>query len=185
VSVAPTRSEFREELTVDVVPTHTSGALMSVVALGQKQAGGHLALYRQPHVLVAHGEASVRKGLVGILGRAGYDVDDVGNFDQALAVLDEAEVDALVVSFGLPVGGCRLLLDACEALPPTVVLSASTDDVAAVSANSHVQSVLTRPFSLQALCHAVAMATSGLSEPCVGNPDEGHEYERPGNGDWP
>lgn len=149
---------------MEIVPTHPERGVLPVMAVGADQRD-HVALYRRPHVLVAHGEATVRKGLVGILNRAGYDVDDAGDFDEALALLDKADVDALVVSFGLPFDGCRTLLNASDGLPQTVVLRASTDDVAAVSANSQVQSVLTRPFPLQALYDAVAAATSQPKEP--------------------
>ena len=127
-----------------------------------------LALYGRPHVLVAHEEEAMRKGLMGILSRAGYDVDGAGDVDEGLVMLDKVDVGALVVSFGLPADGCRSLLDAAGRLPPTVVLSAPTDDVTALSDDSHVQSVLTRPFRLQALYDAVALATG------QGRPRNGH-----------
>ena len=121
--------------------------------------GDRLALYRPPHVLVAHGEGIMRQGLAGILSRAGCDVDTAGDVDESLAALAKTEFDALVLSFGLPPDGCRLLLDGAERLPPTVVLSASTDDVAVVSDNPQVQSVLTSPFPLRAFYDAVEVAT--------------------------
>jgi DNA-binding NtrC family response regulator len=121
--------------------------------------GNRLALYRGPHVLVAHGERLVREGLVGILRRAGYDVDEAGDADEALAVLDKSEVRALVVSVRLPPDGHLALLAACEGSAPIVLINGSDDDVARLTEDRRVQSVLTRPFPLQALYDAVAEAT--------------------------
>jgi DNA-binding response OmpR family regulator len=126
--------------------------------------GDRLALYRPPHVLVAHGEGIMRQGLAGILSRAGCDVDEAEDADEAMTVLAKTEFDALVVSFGLPPDGCRPLLDGAERLPSTVVLSASTDDVAEVSANPNVQTVLMRPFPLRAFYDAVEVATGQADE---------------------
>ena len=81
-------------------------------------SGDRLTLHRRPHLLVAHGEPIICEGLVGILGRAGNDVDVAGDLDEALAILDKREVDALVVSHRLPPDGCLALLDACEDPPP-------------------------------------------------------------------
>ncbi len=122
-------------------------------------SGDRLSLYRRPHVLVAHGERSMRDGLAGILGRAGYDVDEASDSDEALAILDKGEVDALVVSYRLPPDGCLAVLDGCESPPPTVVLNGHAEDISAITAQPSVCSVLTRPFSLQALYDAVVEAT--------------------------
>jgi DNA-binding NtrC family response regulator len=97
---------------------------------------------------------------MGILGRAGYDVDVAGDFDEALAVLDKGEVQVLVVSFRLPPDRCLAVLDACQSPPPTVVLNGDAEDVATIAAHPTVRSVLTRPFPLQALYDAVAGAAS-------------------------
>ena len=121
-------------------------------------AGDRLTLYRTPHILVAHGQRSMREGLAGILRRAGYDVDEAGDFDEALAVLDKGEVEALVVSFGFPPDGCLALLDACKTPPPTVELNGPVEDTEMVTADPRVQTVLTRPYPLQALFDAVAQA---------------------------
>jgi DNA-binding response OmpR family regulator len=100
----------------------------------------------------------MREGLAGILDRAGYDVDEAGDLDEALAVLDKGEVDALVVSFRLPPEGCRALLNACEAPPPTVVLNGAVEDLAGMVDDPRVRSVLTRPFPLRDLYEAVEKA---------------------------
>jgi len=118
-----------------------------------------LALCRPSRVLVAHSQASVRQGLTGVLRRAGYEVDEAGDFDAALAILDKGEVDILVVSSGLPPEGCRALLDACRTPPATVVLKGQLDDTTMLTADPRVRSVLTRPFPLQTLYDAVAEAT--------------------------
>ena len=116
---------------------------------------------RRPRLLVAHGEPVVREGLAGILQRRGYEVDQANDSDGALALLDKGAIDVLVVSLRLPPHGCLALLDACETSPPTVVLNGDMDDTAAISADPRVQSVLTRPFPLQALYDAVAKAAGG------------------------
>jgi len=122
-------------------------------------SGDRLTLHRRPHLLVAHGEPIICEGLVGILGRAGNDVDVAGDLDEALAILDKREVDALVVSHRLPPDGCLALLDACEDPPPTVVLDGHADDISRVVARPSVRSVLTRPFRLQVFYDAVAEVT--------------------------
>jgi DNA-binding response OmpR family regulator len=127
-------------------------------------AGGQrLALHRGPHILVAHDEPSMCAGLAGILRRAGFDVDTAIDFDGALAVLDKGEVVALVTSLGFPPEGCLALLDVCKAPPPAVVLNGRVEDTAMVTADPRVQSVLTRPYPLQALLDAVDEA-AGRSE---------------------
>jgi len=133
-----------------------------------------LTLYRRPHLLVAHGERIIRDGVAGILGRAGYDVDVAGDFDEALAILDKGEVDALVVSHRLPPDGCLALLDAYEDPPPTVVLDGHADDISKVLAQQSVRSVLTRPFPLQDFYDAVAEAT---------RPGRSSETQPKGDGD--
>lgn len=107
----------------------------------------------------------MREGLAGIFGRVGYDVDQAGDFDEALAVLDKGEVDALVVSYRLPPDGCLALLDACEAPPPTVVLNGHADDISEIAVHPSVRTVLPRPFPLQALYDAVAKAASQPETP--------------------
>jgi DNA-binding NtrC family response regulator len=107
----------------------------------------------------------MREGLAGIFGRVGYDVDQAGDFDEALAVLDKGEVNALVVSYRLPPDGCLALLDACEAPPPTVVLNGHADDISGIAVHPSVRTVLTRPFPLQALYDAVAKAASQPERP--------------------
>ena len=102
----------------------------------------------------------MREGLVGILSRAGYDVDDAGDIEQALAVLDKGEVDEVIVSSRLPPDGWHALLDARGILPPVVVLGDPGDDKAEITADVRVASVLMRLFSLQALYDAVAKATA-------------------------
>ena len=103
--------------------------------------------------------------MAGILRRAGYDVDEVRDSDEALAVLDKDEVDAMVVSLRLPPDGCLALLDARGAPPPTVVLNGQAEDTRVVRGDPRVQSVLTRPFPLQALFDAVAKATGRSDSP--------------------
>jgi DNA-binding response OmpR family regulator len=130
-----------------------------------QRSGDRLAPYRRPHLLVAHGERRMRDGLTGILSRAGYDVDDTGDIDQALALLDKGEVDALLVSSRLPPDGWQSLLDARETLPPVVVLGNSEDDTTEINADVRVESVLMRMFSLQALYDAVAKASRQSGSP--------------------
>ncbi len=134
-------------------------------------SGDRLTLYRRPHLLIAHGEPLVREGLAGIFNRASYDVDEAGDVDEALAILDKGKVDALVVSYRLPPDGCMALLDACEALPPTVVLNGLAEDVSEVAARPSVCSVLTRPFRLHTLYDVVAKATGGSGDRPQGTSD--------------
>jgi len=131
-----------------------------VIAKGASGRGDHLTLYRRPHLLVAHGEGSVREGLAGILERAGYDVDEAGNSDVALVILNQGNVDTLVVNSRLPPNRCGALLERCHGPLPTVVLGESPDDVEGLGADRRVKSVLMRPFKLQALYDAVARATN-------------------------
>lgn len=123
------------------------------------RSGDRLAPYRRPHLLVAHGERRMREGLAGILSRAGYDVDGAGDIEEALALLDKGEVNVLILSSRLPPDGWRSLLDAAETLPPVVVLGDPEDDLAEITADVRVESVLMRMFSLQALYDAVAKAS--------------------------
>ena len=44
---------------------------------------------RRHHLLVATGAYSARRGLAGILRRAGYDVDEAGDFDETLVVFGQ------------------------------------------------------------------------------------------------
>jgi DNA-binding response OmpR family regulator len=125
-----------------------------------KQSDDSVVPTRRPHLLVASGVYAVRRGLAGILRRAGYDVDEASDFDETRVVLDKGEVDTLVVASDLPPDGYLSLLDAVEVPPPTVVLSSPTDDVTGIAADPRVQWGLTRPFRLQALYDAVARAVS-------------------------
>jgi len=113
-----------------------------------------------PRLLLAHGDPSLREGLVGILQRAGYDVEFASNFDEALVILNHGNVDALVVNSRLPPNGCGALLERCHGPLPTVVLGESTEDVEGLTADRRVKAVLMRPFKLQVLYDAVVMATN-------------------------
>ena len=97
------------------------------------QHGDRLALYRRPQVLVAHGERLMREGLAGILRRAGYDVDEAGDAEEALVLLDKCEVKALVVSVRLPPDGHLALLAARGGSAPIVLIGGSDDDVAGLT----------------------------------------------------
>lgn len=133
---------------------------MSVRGGVASHGGRRLVPHHQPHLLVAHVDHTLREGLAGILRRAGYDVDEAGHFDEALAVLNKGDVDALVISFALPPDGCSSVLGACYGPLSTVVLGEPGDDVAGTVHDRRVQSVLTRPFPLRALLDAVEKATS-------------------------
>ena len=134
--------------------------VMSGTAQRSNQRGDRLSIHRRPQVVVAHGEGGIREGLAGILRRAAYDVDEVSNLDEALAVLCKSEIRALVVSVRLPPEGCLPLLSACDGSPPIVLLGGPDDDMAGLTEDERVQSGLTRPFPVQALYDAVAEATS-------------------------
>jgi DNA-binding response OmpR family regulator len=116
--------------------------------------------HHHPRLLLAHGDPSLRDGLVGILRRAGYDVEFASNFDEAFAILNKADVDTLVVNSQLPPNGCGALLERCHGPLPTIVLGESTDDVEGLTADRRVKAVLMRPFQLQALYDAVARTTN-------------------------
>jgi len=97
---------------------------------------------------------------MGILERAGYDVEFASNFDEAFVILNKADVDTLVVNSQLPPNGCGALLERCHGPLPTIVLGESTDDVEGLTADRRVKAVLMRPFQLQALYDAVARTTN-------------------------
>ncbi len=88
---------------------------------------------RQIRVLVADDERNLRELMVRELGRKGHEVDEVGDGDAALARLQEAGYDVMILDMKMPRKGGIEVLRELGALPepPQVIVMTGFEEVAA------------------------------------------------------
>jgi CheY-like chemotaxis protein len=87
---------------------------------------------RNRRVLVVEDERTIRQSIAGYLGDAGYTVDEAGNGTEALARMEAAIPDVVVLDLLMPVMGGRDFMQACREQPrlaavPVILLSAAHD----------------------------------------------------------
>ena len=87
---------------------------------------------RNRRVLVVEDERTIRQSIAGYLGDAGYTVDEASNGTEALASMEAALPDVVVLDLLMPVMGGRAFMQACREQPhfamvPVILLSAAHD----------------------------------------------------------
>src|SRR5262245_47984711 len=123
----------------------------------------------RPRVLVVEDDGDSAEALILVLQRAGYDAASVDKAADALAALEgDRRPDVLVLDLTLAdIGGARLVnaFVAAAPLPPTVVISAATEQTMRDAAERlHARGALRKPFGTDGLLLAVAEA-AGLPRP--------------------
>jgi DNA-binding response OmpR family regulator len=114
---------------------------------------------RGPNILVSHSDLATREEIAGILGRAGYRVDEAPDQDQTLKMLVGGDIHVLLVSLNLPPDGYSKLLDACYDPPPTIVLGEYSDThMRSAIHDRRIVSVLPTPYKVKDLYDAVETA---------------------------
>ncbi len=134
-------------------------------------AGGETA--RTLRVLIAEDEPAIRLVLVNKLRQAGYAVREAANGEDALALAKAERPDLVITDFQMPrLDGLAmakaLFADVATQDVPVVVLSARGHRLGAADvANTNVQQVLMKPFSMREIL-AIAQECSersGLAAP--------------------
>ena len=113
----------------------------------------------EPVVLVVDDQEAIRRSVADLLRSAGYDAAEAENGEQALQVLQERTVSAVVLDVRMPKADGFAVLDALENPPPVILMSAfemGSDDQVRVDPKIFVQ--LVKPFHPRRLLEAVAAA---------------------------
>ena len=110
-------------------------------------------------ILVADDDHAVRSTLKEILQREGYDVIEAEDGDAALEVLRDHEVSVVVLDIRMPRRDGIAVLDALEAPPKVLLLSAfSLDTETRVRLDAKVFKYLRKPVPPERLLKAIAEA---------------------------
>ena len=119
-------------------------------------------------VLVAEDEAIIRMDLAEMLGEAGYDVvAEVGDGEQAVARARELRPDLIVMDVKMPVLDGISAADqiGSESIAPIVMLTAFSDkDLVERASDAGVMAYVLKPFTIDDLRPAIAVATSRWAE---------------------
>ncbi len=111
-------------------------------------------------ILVCEDDAFIRLDLAEMLESSGAEVLEAGSGQEALALLGNTAVDLLLVDVGLPDrSGLEVARDAVVLLPDLAVIFATGRDEVPGSETLPNASLLTKPFSQEALLRAVANQT--------------------------
>lgn len=117
-----------------------------------------------PVVLVVDDQEAIRRSVAELLRSAGYDAVETENGEQALEVLQQRNVAAVVLDVRMPKVGGLSVLDALENPPPVILMSAfemGSDEQDRVDRKIFVQ--LVKPFHPRRLLEAVAAAIGPAS----------------------
>ena len=106
------------------------------------------------HVLVIEDDPSVKTVLRAVLRKAGFEVSEAGSGSQALALLEQSPVGAVVLDLGLPDGKGGAVLEWLrkesmlgDGLPTWVVISAMHQDEIASRYGPLGDHFLAKPFN--------------------------------------
>jgi CheY-like chemotaxis protein len=122
------------------------------------------AAVTDPVVLVVDDQEAIRRSVAELLRSAGYDAVEAENGEQALEVLQQRSVSAVVLDVRMPKTDGLGVLDALENPPPVILMSAfemGSDDQDRVDSKIFVQ--LVKPFHPRRLLEAVAAAIGPAS----------------------
>lgn len=103
------------------------------------------------HILVVEDEADIRDMLAFALGRAGYQVTNVNDAEDALQQLPQVEPDLVLIDWMLPnMSGLALAKSLRQSRPdlPLIMLTARSEETDKLSSFEHgVDDYITKPFS--------------------------------------
>ncbi len=124
---------------------------------------------KSQRILVIEDDADVRRVIVECLGLIGYAVTEASNGREGLAALAEAKPDLMVVDYAMPdMTGAEVISKAREMvgnLP--VILATGYADMAAVERLAGKPAILRKPFDINSLDAAVALALEGARQPAA------------------
>ncbi len=158
------RSELGAGTTVEMVFPAASDdevTMGEVVAVPQMPERANMH-----HILVVEDDEDVRNVIVESLGLIGYAVSEAPNGTEGLAALAKSRPDVLVVDYAMPdITGAEVISRAREMysdLP--VILATGYADMAAVERLAGKPAILRKPFDINSLGTAVALALEGVKE---------------------
>lgn len=117
-------------------------------------------------ILVVEDDADVRRVIVECLGLIGYAVTEASNGTEGLAAIAVSKPDLLVVDYAMPgMTGAEVISKAREMVGDLpVILATGYADMAAVERLAGKPAILRKPFDINSLGAAVAMALDGARE---------------------
>ena len=127
-----------------------------------------MAIFREVdghHVLVVDDDPDIRALLVDVLSDEGYEARAANNGRDALAVIDDWHVDAIVLDLMMPVmDGWTFVekLHASDRRIPIVILSAATQ-LEKHSASLGAIDFIPKPFDIEMLLPRIARMTGGAA----------------------
>ena len=118
-------------------------------------------------ILVVEDDADVRRVIVECLGLIGYSVTEASNGHEGLEAIGRARPDLLVVDYAMPdMTGAEVISRAREMVGNIpVILATGYADMAAVERLAGKPAILRKPFDINSLGAAVAVALEGTPEP--------------------
>ena len=119
------------------------------------------------NILVVEDDADVRRVIVECLGLIGYAVTEAANGTEGLAAIAAGKPDLLVVDYAMPdMTGAEVISKAREMVGDLpVILATGYADMAAVERLAGKPAILRKPFDINSLGAAVALALEGTMEP--------------------
>jgi signal transduction histidine kinase/ActR/RegA family two-component response regulator len=120
-------------------------------------------------ILVVEDDAEVRRVIVECLGLIGYSVSEAPNGTEGLAAIAAAKPDLLVVDYAMPdMTGAEVISKAREMVGELpVILATGYADMAVVERLAGRPAILRKPFDINSLGAAVALALENAREPAV------------------
>lgn len=122
----------------------------------------------QPSLLIVDGEPKARSALVAALRQRGYRVEETGSGPEALARLELATYDLLLLDLGVPgVSGVDLLLRArlmCRDLPIILLTAQATLDSAIAAVKADVIDYVLKPYKTNDLLVTISRALAERAE---------------------
>jgi signal transduction histidine kinase/ActR/RegA family two-component response regulator len=121
---------------------------------------------RSRKILVVEDDPDVRRVIVECLGLIGYAVTEASNGTEGLAAIAIARPDLLVVDYAMPdMTGAEVISKAREMVGELpVILATGYADMATVERLAGKPAILRKPFDINSLGAAVALALDGASE---------------------
>ena len=118
------------------------------------------------NILVVEDDADVRRVIVECLGLIGYSVTEAANGTEGLAAIALSKPDLLVIDYAMPdMTGAEVISKAREMVGDLpVILATGYADMAAVERLAGRPAILRKPFDINSLGTAVAMALDGARE---------------------
>ncbi|MES3000469.1 MAG: response regulator [Pseudomonadota bacterium] len=114
-------------------------------------------------ILVVEDDADVRRVIVECLGLIGYSVAEAANGTEGLAAMEQSRPDVLIVDYAMPdMTGAEVISKARErGYDMPVILATGYADMAAVERLAGKPAILRKPFDINTLGDAVALALDG------------------------